>query len=466
MMKYLISYTFLLLLAGMLTTTTSCKKKQFKADGNLEFSLDTLVFDTVFTTVGSTTGQFKVYNRHNKGITIEEIELMGGENSPFSINFDGLQGTFFEDIGIEGGDSLFCFVEVTLSVNGTNLPMVVEDSIRFRTNGTDQYVKLAVWGQDAYFHNYDINSGTWSTDKPHVVYGRAQVAPNQTLTIDAGTKVYLHKNSAIYVYRGTLNVTGTANNKVIFRGDRLESFYDNVPGQWYGIYLDSAYDCSIDHAVIKNATTGIHVESKDPDQPGETTVKVTNTEIKNSASFGMLLYDLPKVEAENVLIYKSGIHALIVLQGAEMKFTHCDLLAYGPGDGSYPAVGMRNYFTAGNGITTVRDITAEFNNCVIYGNDEEQLVMDTLSGAGIDIDFIYRNCLLRTELSASSPLFSGCVFNVPPLFSDISGNDFRFTSPSSGLSNLGNPAYQTAGNTDLLGVPRQNPPDIGVYETP
>jgi hypothetical protein len=464
MMKYLIPYTLLLLLAGILATTTSCKKTQFKANGNLEFSLDTLVFDTVFTTVGSTTGQFKVYNRHSKGVMIEEIELMGGENSPFAINFDGLQGTFFEDIGIEGGDSLFCFVEVTLSVNGSNLPMVVEDSIRFRTNGTDQYVKLAVWGQDAYFHNWDFNSGTWPNDKPHVIYGAARVAPNETLNIQAGTNVYLHKNSILYVYRGTLNVNGTASNKVRFQGDRLEPFYDNVPGQWYGIYLDSAYNCTINHAVIKNATTGIHIISKDPDQPGEISVKVTNTEIKNAASFGMLMYKFPKVEAENVLIYKSGIHALIVLQGADIKFTHCDLLAYGPGDGSYPAVGMRNYFTV-NGITTVQDINAEFNNCVIYGNDEEQLVMDTISGAGVDINFIYRNCALRTLLPQSNPMFSNCFFT-NPLFTNVSGNDFRFTDTNSSLSNNGDPAYQTTGNTDLDEVLRQNPPDIGVYETP
>lgn len=464
MMKYLVPYTFLLLLAGALIATTSCKKTRFRADGNLEFSLDTLVFDTVFTTVGSTTGQFKVYNRHNSGIMIDEIELVGGSNSPFKLNFDGLQGTFFEDIGLEGGDSLFCFVEVTLSVNGGTLPMIVEDSIRFRTNGTDQYVRLAVWGQDAYFHNYDTNSGTWPNDKPHVVYGRAQVAPNQTLTIDAGTQVYLHKNSSIYVYRGTLNVTGSANNKVTFRGDRLESFYDNVPGQWYGIYLDSAYNCTINHAVIKNATTGIHVESKDPGQAGATTVKVTNTEIKNAASFGMLFYDLPKVEAENVLVHSSGIHALIVLQGADMKFTHCDLLAYGDGDGSYPAVGMRNYYVAG-GTMTVRDIYAEFNNCVIWGNDADQLVMDTVNPTGTaDIDFIYRRCLLRTQ-DNTNPLYSDCLFT-DPLFVNVSEDDFRFTNTNSGLSNNGNPAYQTTGNTDLLEVLRMNPPDIGVYETP
>lgn len=100
----------------------------------LSFSKDTVVFDTVFTTIGSTTQQFKIYNKDSKTIRIDEIELMGGTNSKFSINVDGLQGTKIEDLYIEGGDSLFVFVEVTLDPNGTNLPMVIEDSIRFKSN--------------------------------------------------------------------------------------------------------------------------------------------------------------------------------------------------------------------------------------------------------------------------------------------------------------------------------------------
>ena len=61
---------------------------------NLTFSVDTIVFDTVFTTVGSTTKQFKIYNPSSKSIQIDEIELMGGDQSPFRLNVDGEKGTF------------------------------------------------------------------------------------------------------------------------------------------------------------------------------------------------------------------------------------------------------------------------------------------------------------------------------------------------------------------------------------
>ena len=43
-------------------------------EASLTFTLDTLFFDTVFTTLGTTTEAFKVKNPHNQFISIDEIE--------------------------------------------------------------------------------------------------------------------------------------------------------------------------------------------------------------------------------------------------------------------------------------------------------------------------------------------------------------------------------------------------------
>lgn len=461
-MKYFLSILFFSLIAGA-AQLSSCKKKSLNSNGNLGFSLDTLVFDTVFTTIGSTTGQFKIYNPESKSVTIEQVELMGGNTSPFSLNLDGIKGTSFGDITVEGKDSLFCFVEVTLNVNGGTLPLIIEDSIRFRTNGTDQYVKLAVWGQDAYFHYHDVNTGTWPNDKPHVVYDYAGIDEGQTLNIQAGTNVFLHKGSAIYVFRGTLNVNGTKESKVTFQGDRLEPLYKDVPGQYYGVYFDSARPSTINYAVIKNAIAGVHVESSNPAFTGQTTVKVTNTEIYNCASYGMLLYDFPKIEAENTLIHHNGVQALIVLQGADFKFTHCNLLGYGTGQNTTPAVGLLNFFTQEDQTTTIRNIKGEFNNCVIYGTTEEELVINTLTTGNPSIDFIFRNCLIRSKSLASttSPIYDNCYFNLDPLFMT------KFmASSNSPLNNKGTGLYSLP--MDILGNTRSTGPgghpDIGVYE--
>ena len=74
------SYIYLFYFALLVTiaSTTSCKKTAFYSTENLSFSRDTVLFDTVFTTIGSTTQQFKIYNNDSKTITIEQIELMGG----------------------------------------------------------------------------------------------------------------------------------------------------------------------------------------------------------------------------------------------------------------------------------------------------------------------------------------------------------------------------------------------------
>lgn len=471
MMKYVFGLLVLILFGSATGSLSSCKKNKQSSTGNLEFSVDTLVFDTVFTTIGSTTHQFKIYNRDKRGVTIEEVELMGGSNSPFRINLDGLQGTSFSNIDLDGEDSLFCFVEVTLDINSQILPMVVEDSIRFRSNGKDQYVKLAVWGQDVYYHYsnikahiFDLNEGTWPVDKPHLIYGAAFVDSAKTLTIPAGAHLYMHNKSILWNYKGTLHIDGDYNNKVTIQGDRLESFYQDVSGQFYGIYFQEALPSTIDNLVIRNATVGIHVDSKDPSVTG-TTVKVTNTEIKNSASYGIFLFAGTTFEAENTLVHNSGVHALLVLQGATFTFTHCDLLGYGDGDYTYPAVGLRNYYVDTAGTLNIAPIpNGIFRNCVIYGNGDEQLVFDTLqptTGGAVTLNFDFDHSVIKATASAHS-MFASSQFNQNPLFINTSTDNFKFSSTASSLSNTGNPSFMLP--TDLENNTRNNPPDIGVYE--
>jgi len=472
-MKNFLSIFIILLLGTSTLFLGSCKKFKGKSTGNLEFSVDTVVFDTVFTTIGSTTHQFKIYNKESKEVTIDEVELMGGSASKFRINLDGATGTEFSNIKLKGGDSLFCFVEVTLSVNGQTLPMVVEDSIRFQTNGVDQYVKLAVWGQDIYYHYsnikgqiYDLNEGVWPNDKPHLIYGAAIVDSAKTLDIPAGTHIYMHKNSILYNYKGTLNINGTLGNEVTIEGDRLETDYDNVSGQYYGVYYQQARPSVVNYAIIKNSTAGIHVYSRDGLAPTTTpTVTITNTKIYNAASYGLFLYDEPRVHAENTLIHSNGVHAVIVLQGADFRFTHCDFLGYGAGDQSTPAVGIRNYYTDADGVTYVGDINeGEFRNCVIYGYGEQQLAIDTTQLGSPTINLAFRNCLIKGS-SSSNPIFTSCNFNGNPAFSNITDKNFDFTSPGSALNDNGNFTYTTL-LLDLGGELRDNPPSIGCYEGP
>ena len=463
MLKTICYLLFSVLLVG---SFVSCKKNNLLSKKNLEFSVDTLVFDTVFTTVGSTTKQFKIYNNEKKTVQIDQIELMGGENSPFRMNVDGNIGTTLSNIRIEGKDSLFVFVEVTLDINSQSLPMIVEDSIRFRTNGKDQYVKLAVWGQDMYFHYsnfqqeiFDFNEGIWPNDKPHVIYGAAIVDSAKTLTIQAGTQVHLHKNSVFYVYKSTLNIIGIPGNEVVFQGDRLEQDYQDVAGQYYGIYFQEARPSTIDYAILKNGTSGVHLFSDDPSNPGYT-LTMTNTIIQNQARYGVFIYSGAKVKAENCIISKNGTHALLVLEGGDFNFNHCDLLGYGSSQN--PAVGISNYFTNYQTATTNVGSINEgiLYNCVLSGNLTTELAIDTIQLSGVNLNFDFKNCLIKSEIEQTDAFYQSIYWNNDPMFTDPATYDFSFL-PSSTLNGNG---FATSVVTDIFGNLRNNPPDIGAIE--
>ena len=219
---------------------SKCKKDDLfvESGGTLEFSTDTVLFDTVFTTVGSTTEYLKVYNRENRSVRISSLFIEQGSQSQYRINVDGIPGSEHTDVVIGPKDSMYIFIEVTVDPNNSNTPLILEDNLVFVTNGEEQRVNLAAWGRDAYFHG---NLGSlftldcdeiWNSDKPHVIYGLVAVDSCCTLTINQGTEVYFHNNSSLLVYKGTLNVNGTTTSRVTFQGDRLESFYDDVAGQW------------------------------------------------------------------------------------------------------------------------------------------------------------------------------------------------------------------------------------------
>ena len=455
--KYILISLTLTILSGFY----GCKKQTGFSKGNLSFSVDTLVFDTVFTTIGSTTQQFKIYNNENKSVIIEEIELVGGENSPFRINIDGISGDKHTNIEVLSEDSLFAFVEVTLNVNGQNSPLIIEDSIRFRTNGKDQYVRLAVWGQDAYFHYQDFNEGTWANDKPHVIYERAYVDSAKTLNIQPNTKVYLHKNSILFVYKGTLNVLGEKDQEVVFQGDRLEQFYQDVAGQWYGIYFFKALPSTINYAIIKNGTAGIHLTANnEANLPNQFNVTVTNTKILNNASYGVFLYDSPKIKMENCIVAKNGIHALFLLRGGSYDINHSDLLGYGT-SGQTPAIGIRNYF---DGIASGIGI-GEIKNSIIYGSQTSEIAFDTVNPNNDPtlLNIAFKRCLIKLETPSTNPMYQDQItWNVDPNFANVNENNFKPLA-SATFNGLANPLFTLP--KDIDGVDRNIAnPDIGAYE--
>ncbi len=438
--------------------------------GNLAFSKDTVVFDTIFTTIGSTTQQLKVYNTTNSTLNIEEVRLMGGENSVFRVNFDGLSGTTFKNTEIESKDSLFLFVEVTLNINGQDLPMVVEDSILFRANGKDQYIILAAWGQDMYYHysnlsgsssGWDLNEGIWPNDKPHVIYGAAFVDSAKTLTIQAGTSIHLHKNSFLFNYKGTLNIEGTVTNPVTIQSDRLESFYNDVPGQYQGVYFKEALPSYFNHVIIKNGATGIHLEGAAPSNGTTPTLTINNSLIYSHSYYGILSFAGARIKGENNVIAKNGIHAFVNLAGAAFDFNQCTFLGFGQGTNQAAAVGISDNYS-GNNQTIVTNIDGRITNSIIYGTLNYELAINT-DNIGTNQFFFDRNFIWNAEPLEYPGITANNTWLINPKIKNQSAFDFSLMSDSP-CKDAGSPMYPTINNTDIRGVLRLPLPDLGAYE--
>src|SRR5690349_14934908 len=103
------------ILSGIVSLSSSCKKEKIlTSGGQVSFSLDTLVFDTVFTAQGSATRSVKIYNKQKEQINISSIRLKKGDKSAYRLNVNGTPGTEIKDIDVAGNDSVWVFAAVTI----------------------------------------------------------------------------------------------------------------------------------------------------------------------------------------------------------------------------------------------------------------------------------------------------------------------------------------------------------------
>ena len=75
----------------------SCKKEDLVFSGDLNFSNDTVMFDTVFASIGSITKTLTVYNNKDYNI-ITNIQLLGSSAANFRINVDGISENIHKNI--------------------------------------------------------------------------------------------------------------------------------------------------------------------------------------------------------------------------------------------------------------------------------------------------------------------------------------------------------------------------------
>ncbi|MEG0917817.1 MAG: hypothetical protein RSF68_12465, partial [Myroides sp.] len=149
-------FLYNIILIACLVSLASCRDDfnfEPATGSELTFSKDTVYLDTIFSNIGSSTYNLKVYNNSNKDIKIPSIRLGKGDNSNFRLMVDGMPGKSFENIELLAKDSMFIFVETTVDIKQqtNNKDYLYTDEILFQAGSNQQKVNLVTLVKDAVF---------------------------------------------------------------------------------------------------------------------------------------------------------------------------------------------------------------------------------------------------------------------------------------------------------------------------
>ncbi|HLX92155.1 MAG TPA: choice-of-anchor Q domain-containing protein [Puia sp.] len=450
----------LLLISSIIVIFISCKKNSFitSPDAAINFSMDTLSFDTVFTSTGSVTQSVKIINANNQKINLSEVKLMGGSNSPFKININGASVSDASNIEIDADDSIYVFVSVYVNPTSANLAFILQDSIMVAYNGNTRFIQLQAYGQNAHFllSRQIMGNTTWVNDLPYVILGGLAVDSGSTLTIQSGCRIYSHANAPIIV-DGTLIVQGQKydSTRVYFQSDRLDQPYASYPAGWPGIYFaPSSKDNVFEFGVVNNAYQAIVVLG--PSLDANPKLVLDECIINNSYDAGLLAQQ-SSIQARNCLITNCGANVELTY-GGTYAFSYCTVASYSNEFMSHtnPVLTINN--VSSDGTNATYSLSASFDNCIFWGDGslpDEVSVSKQQTSSAFGVNFNY--CLwlekdnpsnvTATNMLATDPMFDSV--NNLSLFYDF---HLKASSPAIGAGTIsGAPPFDLDGNPRVVG---------------
>ncbi len=463
-----------LLVAGAMALLACRREWLPPRGGSLNWQPDTIRFDSLFSTLLSPTQRLWVYNPHSYPIRLVRIYLEKGPQSPFTFIWNGRPGPVLTDIELPARDSVQVFLALQ---DSAFYDQAREDALVLEVLGGEvQRVPLRATLISAYvYRDFGFDSLTLSlpSDKPVVIDGYFYVGPMGVLRIPAGARLYFSGRrwaagplagelmSGIYV-AGKLEVLGTVEAPVTFQGWRLEPYYANASGQWIGLWLlSTAQACEIHHAMIRQASIGIRVDSAG----GSTAPKlrVQNSLIADAANYGVLalgftaaLPPLPNLEMTNTLIYRCGQACLALLGGGYHRIINSSLI-YDQGDlrRGQTTLLVTDFLRTEAGVQTY-PCQISLLNTLLWSTKPNAYAAD-LRGSASQVAFDH--CALRQEENRPDGMN---LFPADPKLGPASeGYPILEGSP---LIDAGKVVPGLTPTTDRLGKLRDAQIDIGCYE--
>lgn len=386
------SFLYILIIWGMLVSCSDDDSFTTSRSNLLTFSVDTVKMDTVFSTVGSSTYTFWVFNNSGDGIRLNSVSLKNGNQTGFRVNVDGSyldnsMGSVVTDLEVRRGDSLRVFVELTSPENNQADAQMIEDAVVFSLeSGVEQRVCLQAFAWDAIaVTNLTVTRDTLITSaKPIVVYGEG-------IKVDSGAVLTI-KNTTLYFHDGaSITVEGQLRTEhVLMRGDRLDHMfdylpYDRVSGQWRGIsFTRSSTGNVLTDTEIRNTLTAIELEDSATIDSTVQRLTMNRCTVHNAKGYGIVSYNshigLQYCQLTNTL------DDCLAIYGGIATIDHCTLAQFYPFSGGRGAA-LR--FTEGKGLRL------SCTGCIVTGYDDDVVMGEQNDTAKV---FMYQfiDCLLRT----------------------------------------------------------------------
>lgn len=486
-MKRIHHYIVLLitLLSGV--SLSSCRDSIISDDPSLHlsFSCDTLSFDTLFTGIGSATGRIMVRNPHSNALLIRRAWVEKG--TAFHVNVDGETDlSRMTDMELRGGDSLYIFVRAFINEQNSDTPVRIEDAIHLEVNDHVETVHLEAYGWDANLirtaaGRTQVDHDTvFTAGRPYLIYDTLLLAGN--VTIEAGTRIYVHQSASIYCY-GNLDIQGTIANPVTIMGDRLDKLFEHVPysysaGQWGGLYLvddgrGEAHQHTLQGVQITGGNIGLYcISERKTDLPK---LRLIDSRIHNHALYGLVLI---QVDAEvcNTEISNAASYC-VYLSGGNHRFIHTTIADY------FDYTNMRYLQSASRDTVAavyIDDLSKQgprtvssFINSVIMGPNRNNVMLATPLPQYYAGEFI--GCYLKTDSMTSASAHDNVYWHAEDtakvfqndvfLYGEWQYYDFRLDSlsPARGIAL---PDVAASFPTDLYNNSRlaDGAPDAGCYE--